>query len=80
MWSQLERSLHHHILGSRIGKHQGRNRNDKQVPTNKITELNELVDAGVNLSHDIICDFQRSPISNTKAEWEIRLEKQVKKL
>ena len=47
------------------------------IPTNNITELNELIYAGEKL----VCEKTRIPSKNTKKQgWEIRLETQITKL
>ena len=49
------------------------------IPTNNITELNELICAGAKL----VCENNGIPSKNTKKQqkpgWEIRLESQIKK-
>ena len=49
------------------------------IPTNNITELNELIYAGTKL----VCENIRIPSKSTKKQskpgWEIRLETQIKK-
>ena len=52
----------------------------KNIPTGNITELNKLIYAGVKLISDKIGISLKSLKRNTKPGWEIRLEKQVKKL
>ena len=51
-----------------------------KIPTNNISELDDLIYAGVKL----ICGKIGVPLKNTKKEskrgWEIRLETQVRKL
>ena len=44
---------------------------------NNITELNELIYAGVKLACDEIGALLKNPIRNTKPGWEIRPERQV---
>ena len=50
------------------------------IPTNNITELNELIYAGAKL----VCEKIGIPSKNTKKQskpgWEIRLKTQIKKL
>ncbi len=43
-------------------------------------ELNELIYAGAKLTFDKIGKPLRNPIRNTKPEWEIKLQGQIKKL
>ena len=43
-----------------------------------ITELNELIYAEVKLVSDKIGNPQRNPNRNTKSEWEMRIEGQIK--
>ena len=50
------------------------------IPTNNITDLNELIDAGAKL----VCENIGIPSKNTRAKskpgWEFRLETQIKNL
>ena len=67
---------------TRLEKNWSRNLKDKllqNIPTDNITELNELNYAGANLASDKIGVPKRNSNRNSKPGEEIRLEKQVKK-
>ena len=49
------------------------------IPTNNITELNELIYAGVKLVCENIGIPLKSTMKQQKLGWEIRLESQIKK-
>ena len=52
----------------------------KNISTDNITELNELIYAGEKLVSDKIGIPQKKPNRNTKVGWEMKLEGQIKKL
>ena len=52
----------------------------KYIPTDNITELNELIYAGAKLVSDKIETPQRNSNRNAKLGWEMRIEVQIKKL
>ena len=49
------------------------------IPTNNITELNELIYAGAKLVCEKIEIHSKSTKKESKPGWEIRLETQIKK-
>ena len=52
----------------------------QHIPAENITKLNKLIYSGVKIASNKIGITLRNLSRNTKPEWEMRLEGQIKKL